>query len=446
MDVPEGLAIGKTISGSNGQQAEYAGGATGRHTKLESAGVPGLELTVESVREWTGESTRESIGALRREPVGESTGALRRESVDESTEEEYIILKEFGWNNDWAGLFEKLAVGSQKPARVCMEQKGLYKLMTEYGEMYGEVSGRFRYEAAGLDAYPAVGDWVAAEMLPSERRAVIHAVLPRKSRFSRKVAGTIIQEQVVASNFDYVFIVNSLNNDFNLRRIERYLTMAWEGGGSPVVVLSKKDLCLDVDEKIRAVQSITFGIPVISISAVTGEGVDELRSFLASGKTVAVLGSSGVGKSTLTNLLAGKEVMETKEIREDDAKGRHTTTFRNLIKLPDGGMVIDTPGMRELQLWDSDNGLQGAFGDIENLGTSCRFRDCSHNSEPGCAVIEAVRNGLLPADRLDSFRKLKKELRFIESKHNQSLRLAERKNARTLSKVIKKYKTEHKGI
>jgi ribosome biogenesis GTPase len=202
--------------------------------------------------------------------------------------------------------------------------------------------------------------------------------------------------------------------------------------------LSKKDLCEDADSKISELQTVTFGVPIIAVSSVTGEGVDQLRKYLVSGRTVAVLGSSGVGKSTLTNLLAGAEIMEIREIREDDSRGRHTTTFRNLVKLPDGGMIIDTTGMRELQLWESEHGLQGTFEDVEDLGRTCRFKDCNHVNEPGCAVREAIQKGLMPAARLESYAKLKKELRFIESKHNQSLRLTERKNAKNLSREIKK--------
>lgn len=357
-----------------------------------------------------------------------------------AADEQFMSLQCYGWDEYWADTFWKLADNGQEPARICQEQKGAYRLISRFGEVHGEVSGRFRHFASGYDAFPSVGDWVAADILPAEGRAVIHSLLPRKSRFSRKVAGAVVQEQIVAANFDYVFIVNSLNKDFNLRRLERYLTMAWESGAGPVVVLSKKDLCDDPEEKIRQVEAITFGVPIIVTSAVSEEGVAKLREYLKPNKTVAVLGSSGVGKSTLTNLLAGEEVMDIGSIREDDSKGRHTTTFRNLVKLPDGGMIIDTPGMRELQLWESDSGLGGTFEDIETLAGSCRFRDCSHMSEPGCAVVEAVNCGAIPAARLESYRKLKKELRYIESKHLQSLRLVEKRNEKNLSKYIKSIK------
>lgn len=366
--------------------------------------------------------------------------------MSDNIDEKSTNLIEYGWNHYWSEAFGRIPGEGLKPARVLQEQKGLYKLVSEYGEIHGEVAGRFRHLATGLDSYPSVGDWVAADIMPREGRAVLHALLPRKSKFSRKVAGAVVQEQIVAANFDYVFIVNSLNRDFNLRRMERYLTMAWESGASPVIVLSKKDLCDDVGEKIRKVEAITFGVPIITSSAVTGEGADELRNYLEVGSTVAILGSSGVGKSTLTNLLAGQEIMDTGEIREDDSRGRHTTTFRNLVKLPGAGMIIDTPGMRELQLWESETGLSGTFGDIESFGGSCRFRDCSHNNEPGCAVLEAVRNGSLPAERLESYRKLKKELLFIESKHNESIRMAGKKRSKELSKYIKSIKQADRRI
>lgn len=349
-------------------------------------------------------------------------------------------LEEYGWNEELEKQFKKLAVDGREPARIMVEQKGMYGLITEKGLLQGEVSGRFRYEAAGLDAFPAVGDWAVVEPRPGEDRATIHAILPRRSKFSRKVAGALTQEQIVAANFDNIFIINSLNKDLNLRRLERYLTMAWESGGSPVLVLSKMDLCDDAASRLREVEAIAFGVPVHAVSAVNGEGMEELKGYLKPGKTAVFLGSSGVGKSTLTNQLAGKEIMDVNGIREDDSKGRHTTTFRQLVVLPQGGIVIDTPGMRELQLWDADEGLQGAFEDIEGIAAGCRFADCRHESEPGCAVKQSIESGQLPAERLDSFRKLQKELAFLESKQNQAMRLAGKKNDKQLAKFIKSLK------
>jgi ribosome biogenesis GTPase len=279
--------------------------------------------------------------------------------------------------------------------------------------MSAEVSGKFRHLAAGYDEFPSVGDWVAVSTIPNEARAIIHILLPRRSKFSRKIAGAVVQEQIAAANFDYVFIVNSLNKEFNLRRLERYLTMAWESGASPVLVLNKKDLCNNLEEIMRQVESITFGIPVIVTSAMTGEGTGELLKLLGPGKTAVILGSSGVGKSTLTNMLSGEDIMDTGEIREEDSRGRHTTTFRNLAKLKGVGMIIDTPGMRELQLWESSSGLQETFEDVESLGRLCRFSDCTHVKEPGCAVLEAVRSGSLDIERVESYKKLKKELLLL---------------------------------
>lgn len=340
------------------------------------------------------------------------------------------LLERYGWDEEFQKHFSETAGEGREPGRIIVEHKGAYELITEAGPLSGEVSGRFRHEAFGIGSFPAAGDWVAVETRPEEGRATIHGVLPRRSRFSRKIAGALTQEQVVAANFDHIFIILSLNWDFNIHRLERYLTMAWESGALPVIILNKLDLCEDAAEKTGMVESVAFGVPVHAVSAVTGEGMEEVGKYLKPGKTAVFLGSSGVGKSTLVNRLAGSEIMDVNGIREDDSKGRHTTTHRQLVLLPAGGVVIDTPGMRELQLWDAGEGLTGAFEDIADLAAGCRFRDCRHESEPGCAVKEAIREGLLPADRLESFRKLQKELLFLEQKQNQALRLAEKRNAR----------------
>ncbi|OCL27799.1 ribosome small subunit-dependent GTPase A [Orenia metallireducens] len=322
-------------------------------------------------------------------------------------------LIDLGWNKNFESEFNQFNdKGRYQVARVAVEYKGIYKLYTEHGEVLGEITGKMRYN----EEFPAVGDWVVVSLQGLEERAVIYHILPRKSKFSRNMAGTKNGEQIVAANIDTVFIVTSLNQDFNLRRIERYLTIAWDSGANPVVILSKADLCEDIREKKSQVESVAFGVPIHVISSIDNQGIDGLRQYLQKGKTVALLGSSGVGKSTLINNLLGKDKMKVNEIREDDGKGKHTTTHRELILLEEGGVIIDTPGMREIQLWDNSEGLKGSFSDIEELARSCKFNNCQHDSEPGCAVKKAIEQGELPEERLESYRKLERELLYIERK------------------------------
>jgi ribosome biogenesis GTPase len=276
---------------------------------------------------------------------------------------------------------------------------------------------------------PAVGDWVVFEPLPPPSRSMIQALLPRRSAFVRKVAGQTTQEQVVAANVDVVFLVNALNEDLNLRRIERYLTLAWESGSNPVIVLTKSDLCEDLEHALGEVQGVALGVPIHIVSNVTGDGVAELHPYLGPGRTIALLGSSGVGKSSLVNSLVGAEVQVVKEIRED-GRGRHTTTHRELIAVPQGGLVLDTPGMRELQLWEASDGIQGSFEDIVLLSHACRFRDCTHNSEPGCAISKAIKTGKLKAARYESYLKLQRELRFLETRRDKKAKSDARKKWR----------------
>jgi ribosome biogenesis GTPase / thiamine phosphate phosphatase len=344
------------------------------------------------------------------------------------------MLEKYGWNDFFKKSFEPYQLKGFSVGRVFVEHTHLYRLYTEFGELLGEVSGKLRHETSEYKDFPSVGDWVVITPRPQEGTATIHSILPRKSKFSRKIAGTLTQEQVIAANIDTLFIVMSLNYDFNLRRLERYLIMAWESGASPVIILNKADLCDDVEEKISQVEAIAFGIPVHAISSVTKQGFDDLNSYFSEGVTVALSGSSGVGKSTIINQLAGEDIQVVKEIRDDDSKGRHTTTHRELILLKQDGLIIDTPGMREFQLWDANEGAQETFTDIESLSKHCRFNDCRHKNEPGCAVKEAINTGTLSFERYENYLKLQKELKYIEEKQNQLLRLIQKNERRRLSK------------
>ncbi len=348
-------------------------------------------------------------------------------------------IEQYGWNETWNTHFEQYENEGYIPGRVALEHKRSYRVLTMHGELLAEVSGRMRFEAGEREDFPAVGDWVAVSARPDEGKATIHAILPRASKFSRKAAGRTTEEQIVAANVDTIFLVNALNQDFNVRRLERYLVMAWESGANPVIILSKADLCDDIAEKVREVEAVAFGVPVHVISAVEDSGMEELDSYLAAGNTVALLGSSGAGKSTLTNRLFGSEVQLVKEIREEDGRGRHTTTHRELIVLPGGGLVIDTPGMRELQLWEADESLGTSFNDIEELAGNCRFRDCSHNSEPGCAVKAAIDDGSLEEKRYESYVKLQKELAFLERKADKKAQLEEKEKWKKIAGDRKRF-------
>jgi ribosome biogenesis GTPase len=327
-------------------------------------------------------------------------------------------LDELGWDDGWSSALEQLQEDNLTAARVAAEHRGAYVVWTAAGELRVKAAGRLYYEHEVGAPIPAVGDWVAVH------DTTITSILPRRSAFIRKRAGLASEEQVLAANVDTAFLLAGLDDDFSLRRLERYITTAWDSGAEPVVVLTKSDLCHDVGDAMLQVESVAIGVPVYPISNVTGIGVDELAGRLRPGRTVVLLGSSGVGKSTLLNRLAGDELMRTGAIAADGT-GRHTTTHRELVQLPGGALVIDTPGLRELQFWDGD--VSAAFDDIEALAAECRFRDCAHASEPGCAVLGAVDNGTLALDRLRSWRKFQRELESIAARTDHRLRAARKK-------------------
>ncbi|MFC1944975.1 ribosome small subunit-dependent GTPase A [Chloroflexota bacterium] len=348
-------------------------------------------------------------------------------------------LGQLGWGPFFEEHFQSLKTEGSIPARVVSESKGSFQVYCRYGELRAKVSGKMRYQSDRENRFPAVGDWVAIEPQAGEGKGVIHAVLPRNSRFSRKVAGGRTEEQVVAANVDTVFIVSGLDGgrNFNLRRMERYLTLAQNSGAPPVMVLNKLDLYPDVREYIEKVEAIATGVPIHAVSAKERTGLDALTGYVTRGKTAAFLGSSGVGKSALINALLGAERQGTGEVRQYDRTGRHTTTRRELFLLPGGGAVIDTSGMREIQMWASEDDLQSSFNEVAVLAGKCRFRDCTHNNEPGCAVIEAIERGALEAGRLESFRKLQNEVRYIASREEHSTRLLEKAKWKKISKWSK---------
>jgi ribosome biogenesis GTPase len=309
-------------------------------------------------------------------------------------------------------------------ARVSVQHKDIYRIITECGEVQARVSGKLGYSASVSADYPVAGDWVLADRVDDGGGdAIIHHILTRKSCFERKAAGTGYDRQAVAANIDTVFICMSLNNNFNLRRVERYLSIAWDSMAVPVIVLTKSDLCDNVAAKLPEIYSVAAGVDVVVTSSLNEDGYTTIKKYLNKGKTIAFIGSSGVGKSTMINRLMGEEVLATREIRDDD-RGRHATTHRQLLVLPGGGVVIDTPGMRELQIAGAD--LSRSFADIEELAEKCRFRDCRHESEPGCAVRQAVVNGTLAAERLENYKKLQREMVFEERKSKMTPAQAEK--------------------
>jgi len=349
-----------------------------------------------------------------------------------------VDLDTLGWGDWFAEPFRPHAAQGLQPARVAIPHNYLYQLYTAQGELMAEAAGRLRYQTGSADGMPVVGDWVAIRPSETERKATIEAILPRLSCFSRKAAGEPTRRQFVAANIDTVFLVCGLDDDFNLRRIERFLVAIKDSGATAVIVLNKADVCADVDAARTATARLAPGTPIHVTSCLADGGTDPLEEHLARGKTVALLGSSGVGKSTIINRLLGTDRQKTREVRARDSRGRHTTTQRELILMPNGGLLIDTPGMRELQLWDSTDALKEAFEDIDTLAAVCRFRDCRHDQEPGCAVRAAVDDGRLEAARFDNYRRLQREGDLLRRRRDELARLEEQRRVTTVHRAMRK--------
>jgi ribosome biogenesis GTPase / thiamine phosphate phosphatase len=345
----------------------------------------------------------------------------------------------WGWNDFFANHFEPYRHQGFTVARVVIESRNSYILQSENAELSAEITGKLRYRAIERQDFPAVGDWVVIRAREREGTASIYEILPRKSKFSRKNVGAETVEQIVATNVDTVFLVSGLDGDFNPRRIERYLILAWESGTNPVIVLNKADVCPNLEACLREVSAVALSVPIITISAATSQGLEALKPYLQPGQTVALLGSSGVGKSTITNQLMGETVQTVQTVRQGDNRGKHTTTHRELMVLPTGGLIIDTPGMRELQIWTGDEGISGTFADIEELAQQCRFSDCQHQREPGCAVGQALQDGRLDKSRFLNYQKLQKELKYMERKQDQREYIAEKEKWKKLTKAMRNH-------
>ena len=357
-----------------------------------------------------------------------------------------VTLEQLGWDDSFAQAFAPHAASGCLPARITLELKGHFEVTGESGARLGECAGKFSHAARSAADFPAIGDWVAITPQPGDdTRALIHAVLPRRTKFSRKAAGEQETEQVVAANVDTVFLVSALDGNYNLHRTERYLAAAWASGAQPVVLLNKADLNDDTSDISSELALIGPRVPVLVISAQTRRGLKALAPWLLPGRTIALLGSSGVGKSTLINRLVKETIQDTQEVREADNKGRHTTTQRELIVAPSGFIVIDTPGMRELQPWDAIAGIDAAFGDVTSVARQCKFRDCAHTGEPGCAVQAALADGSLDSVRWQSYLRMQRASAFEVRRTDRAAQQRQKSDVKKLTKSLRQRVREKHG-
>lgn len=341
-----------------------------------------------------------------------------------------MSLLRWGWNSYFETMWANGERGNAVAARVIAQHRKYWRVAGDFGEFWAEAAGKLRLAAEEGAEWPAVGDWVAVELQGANSAAAIRAVLPRRSRFVRKSPGKQIQEQVIAANVDTALLVSAVDGDFNPRRVERYLAQCWESGARAVIVLNKADVCTGWRDRAREMERAALGTSVCVVSAKTEQGLDELKKFLTPAETVTLLGSSGVGKSTIVNRLLGEALQVVQPVREGDSRGRHTTSTRELFVSPGGALVIDTPGLRELQLWDADEGVSRAFAEIDSLGAQCRFSDCRHEAEPGCAVQAALEAGTLDEARFENHRKLLREQEFLRRKIDAEARQLEKQRVK----------------
>lgn len=353
---------------------------------------------------------------------------------------EPLNLEALGWTSVLQNRFKEFSDQGLEPGRVAVEDKHFYLIITPRGEITGQIAGKLLHDAASTAALPKVGDWVALAPLAGESKAVIHGVLERRTKLCRKVPGRETEEQIMVTNVDVAFVVQALDRTFNPRLLQRHLVMVRESGAKPVVVLNKADLCLDIHAKVAEAKDVAGDAPIVVVSAKTGDGLDSLKQHILPGETSVLIGSSGVGKSTLINDLCGEDLLATGEVRERDSKGRHVTSWRELIALPEGGLVVDTPGMREFQFWAAGGGMLEAFSDLAELATRCHFRECTHTVEKRCAVREAIEAGELSEERFRSYLKLKRELEHLNQAQSQRGRIERKREVKRAQRAFNKIK------